>query len=304
MVLMEGITIKSIKASELAAFINKKLIGSDIEINIFATMNKPTKNSVIFARQYSKELVVKSKEINSLLVIACPEYAEKLNCSYIISSNPRLDFIRIITKYFAPEKQPSAIHPTAIIEAGAKIGRNVTIGAHCFIGEDVTIGDNTEIHHNVTILGKVNIGKDCFIKSGAVIGEEGFGFEYDESGAPEHFPHLGRIEIGDRVFIGANTTIERAALDVTKLCDDVKVDDLVQIGHNTITGKNSSITSGVVLCGGAIVGEGCWIAPNSSVIQRINIGNGGYVGLGSVVLSNVGENSVVVGVPAKLLKKK
>ena len=91
-----------------------------------------------------------------------------------------------------------------MIEQGVGLGQGVYVGANCYIGKDVNIGDNTEIHHNVVILGNVSIGRDCYIKSGAVIGEEGFGFEVNEEGIPEHFPHTGKIEIGNNVFIEYN----------------------------------------------------------------------------------------------------
>ena len=117
-----------------------------------------------------------------ILVIAINGYQNKLKCPHILSANPRLDYLRVIDYFFISKEKKKGIHPSAVIEQGVGLGQGVYVGANCYIGKDVNIGDNTEIHHNVVILGNVSIGRDCYIKSGAVIGEEGFGFEVNEEG--------------------------------------------------------------------------------------------------------------------------
>jgi UDP-3-O-[3-hydroxymyristoyl] glucosamine N-acyltransferase len=108
----------------------------------------------------------------------------------------------------------------------------------------------------------------------------------------------------DGVWLGACTTIERATLGTTRLCANVKVDDLVQIGHNTTTGANTLIMANTVICGGAFIGRDCWIAPNSVIKQKVHIGNRVTVGLGAVVIRDVPDGVVVAGVPAKPLQGK
>lgn len=291
-----------VKASLIADFLGKNLVGQNLEIEYPADMMEAKTGALTFATKLNEEFIIKANKNRDFLVIANQELDTKLLCPHILVDNARLDFIRIVIEYFYKAPQ-TKIHPTCIIEPGAKIGENVTIGVHSYIGSEVVIGDGTIIMNNVSISGSVIIGEDCWIKSGAVIGEEGFGFEPGLDLKPKHFPHIGRIELGDRVFIGANSTIERASLSVTRLCDDVKVDDLVQIGHNTFIGNNTMIASGAVICGGTIVGENSWVAPNSSIKQKLKIGDNSVIGLGSVVIRDVCEEDIVAGNPAKSIKK-
>ncbi|NVO11256.1 MAG: UDP-3-O-(3-hydroxymyristoyl)glucosamine N-acyltransferase [Bacteroidales bacterium] len=290
-------------SSKIATFLSKKLFGSDFEIYSYSDLSLIKENSIVFAKKFDEDLVSKFNSYNNLLAIVNEEYSNKLSCSFIISDNPRLDFLRVISKFFLEEESVKSIHPTAIIDDGAIIGLNVSIGPYCYIGKQVIIGDNTTICSNVTITSPVNIGKNCFIKSGAVIGQSGFGFEYNENGIPEQFPHVGTIEIGNNVYIGANTAIDRGTLGCTKISDNVKIDNLVHIAHNIIIEKNSLIIAGVTLCGGVLIGENCSIAPNSTIKQKIKIGRNSIVGLGAVVLKDVEDNSIVVGNPAKKMIK-
>src|SRR5262249_24221694 len=157
--------------------------------------------------------------------------------------------------------------------------------------------------HNVVISDRTRIGHGCFVKSGAVIGETGFGFCLDEQGVPLQMPHFGAVVIGDGVSIGANTTIEGGIFDDTILCDNVKVDDLVQVGHNAYIATGVRIAAGTVLCGAVRVEEGTWIAPNVTVLERVQIGKRAFVGIAANVLKNVPDGTVVVGNPAKKLNK-
>lgn len=293
----------NITCSKAARLINRELLGGDIVITHLSSMANIDKRCITFAKSVDEDFINKANEISELFVIAGPEYKDLLSCPHVISQNPRLDFIRVLRKFFAEPRKTRTIHPTAIIEDGAVIGAEVSIGANCYIGAGVSIGEGSEIHHNVVIIGKVAIGRDCIIKSGAVIGEEGFGFECDEHGEPLRFPHVGKVVIGDDVFIGANSTVERATIDETVIGNNVKIDDLVQIGHNCKVGDNTMIAAGTITCGGVTIGRDCWVAPNVSIRQRLTVGDGGYIGLGSVVINDVAAGKVVVGVPAKELNK-
>lgn len=294
---------KKVLCSEIAAFIGSKLIGEDRAITKPSSMKNVSDSCVVYAKTLDKCFLSKANSISNIFVVASVQYKEQLTCPHILSNNPRLDFIKIVKQFFLSTDTNFVIHKTAVVEEGAKISSNVSVGANCFIGKEVVVGSGTRIHHNVVIVGDVNIGKDCVIKSGAVIGEEGFGFEYDENGVPLHFPHRGEIIIGNGVFIGSNSTVERATIDKTIINDNVKIDDLVQIGHNCFVDENTMVMAGSILCGGATIGKNCWIAPNVSIKQKLNIGDNAYIGLGSVVLRDVLPGVTVAGVPAKELKK-
>lgn len=290
------------KASEIAHFLNLSLNGGDIEIDHFAELSNIDDHSLLFAKKYTVENVARLNTHTDTLAIVTPEFNGQLRCSYLCSANPRLDYIRALTRFFAPERKTVGIHPTAVVEPGAQVGADVTIGAHCYISAGAVIGDRTIIHPNVIIDNHVRIGHDCEIKSGAVIGQEGFGFENDEHGVPLHFPHFGNVVIGNHVFIGSNSTVERAALGSTRIDDNVKIDDLVQVGHNSHIGRNSMITVGAIICGGAILEDGAYIAPNANIKEKVVVGRGSLVGLGAVVLKDVEEGRVVAGNPAKILR--
>ncbi|MEG1723987.1 MAG: UDP-3-O-(3-hydroxymyristoyl)glucosamine N-acyltransferase [Anaerovoracaceae bacterium] len=291
------------KSSEIASFLKKELVGNDICITSFSTISSPLSNTVVFANKFSIDFLQKLAR-NDILAIIPPTYTNEceLECSYVISDHPRLDYLRIINKYFYP-KVKHQIHPTSVIEDGAKLGENVNIGAHCYIGAEVSIGNNTFIAPNVIIDGKTFIGTECYIKSGSVIGQTGFGFERNSEGIPEYFPHLGVIKIGNCVHIGANNTIDRATLGETIIEDYVKTDNLVHIAHNDVIRKASLITAGVIFSGGVELGAYSWMAPNSCVKEKVKLGQNSFVGLGGVVIKNVEENTIVIGNPAKKLIK-
>lgn len=272
-------------------------MGDNIEIKGFSSLSNLVDSTVVFAKKYTKEYAEILNNAQNVLAIVCVGY-EDITIPHIVSPNPRLDFLRVVETFFAEKDIPAEIHPTANIEEGAIIGKNVSIGAHCHIGSKVIIGDNTIILPNCSLYGKVTIGSNCYIKPGVVIGGPGFGFEYDENGVPVHFPHTGEVIIGNHVYIGANATIDRATIDATIIEDNVKIDNIVHIAHNCKIHANSMIIAGAILCGGDEIGEGSWIAPNSSIHQQVKIGDHCTVGLGSVVLKNVKAGRTVFGNPA------
>jgi UDP-3-O-[3-hydroxymyristoyl] glucosamine N-acyltransferase len=237
------------------------------------------------------------------LAICDAATAQQTTVPTIAVQRPRLGFVRVLQRFFAEPVQ-SGVHPTAIVDPKARIAGGVSIGAFARVGAGVSIGPDCVIGSGVALEGEVALGPRCLVKPNSVIGAPGFGFEREDDGTPIHFPHLGRVVLEAEVWIGSCSTIERATLGETRLCHGVKVDDLVQIGHNVLVGANSLIMANAVLCGGAVIGEGCWIAPNSAVRQRVRIGDRATVGLGAVVIQDVPPDTVVAGVPARPLPVK
>lgn len=288
-------------AHDIAAMLGKELMGENIPVFGCAAIQEAQGGQCVFAKVFKEDYLNRLNQYQNLAIVT-ETYDRKLHCPYIVCDNPRLAFIRVLRKFFYIE-DPHMIHETAIIGENVILGQNVEIGAYSVLSGDVTIGDNTSIGNHVTITGPVAIGKDCRIKSGAVIGEEGFGFERDENGMCIHFPQIGRIEIGNGVFLGANSTVERAALEVTKIEDGAAIDDLTQVGHNVHIGKGSSVACGAVLCGGVRLGRECQIAPNACVRQQLSVGDNSLIGLGAVVIRDVPDHAVYVGNPAKPMQK-
>ena len=160
------------------------------------------------------------------------QYADK---AILFSENPKLTFARICRKFFEQRKVPT-IHPSADISKEASVHASTGIGANCVIGKS-TIGANCEIRANTIIGDEVTIGESVLIDYGAILGSQGFGYYKNQENQIESFPQLGGITIGDGVYIGANTTIDRGTLDDTVIGNGSKIDNLVHIAHNAVIGK-------------------------------------------------------------------
>lgn len=215
--------------------------------------------------------------------------------------NPKRALAMVGNAFFV-HKHKAGIHPTAVVDENAVIGENVTIGAFAVIGR-ATIGERTVISPFVRVYDDVTIGRECFVKEGAVIGGVGFGFERDESGNWFRFPQIGGVRIGDHVDIGSNTCIDRGALSDTILEDHVKVDNLCHIAHNAHISKNAVIVACAEISGSCVVGENSWVGPNACIRDQRNVGNNTVIGMGAVVVKHIGDNEVWAGNPAKQFGK-
>tara|TARA_B100000949_G_scaffold181970_1_gene163213 strand:- start:127 stop:1065 length:939 start_codon:yes stop_codon:yes gene_type:complete len=301
-----------ISIKKIAKFLKTSYTGKDFDITSLSSLNNVKNNSLLFYSELAnyqfkiKDNVnydlKKLEKFKNIALITTDEIKNKINIPIISSENPRLDFQRVAMKFFTEDEFSPGIHKTAVVEKSSTIGKDVYIGPHCYIGNNVKIGDKTKILANVCIYGKTQIGSNSVILSNTTIGSEGFSFYFD---ADEffHFPHLGSVLIGDNVWIGSNCTVEKSQIDQTIIEDHVKIDDIVHVGHNSIVKKATQITAGSVISGRAKIGKGCWIAPNSVIDAGCEIGDGCIVGTASLVMSNFPKNSVIVGSPARLLKK-
>lgn len=294
-----------ITAKDVASFLALPLYGdAELTIGGFSKLDELKPNTVVFAKKYRDDFIGLLNDNPAVLAIVTEEYRDKLRCSYIVSGNPRLDFIRILTHFFEPKIPKGCIHPSAVIEDGAIISPDAVIGPLCFVSSTSIIGSRTILHASVTVDNGTIIGDNCEIKSGVVLGQSGFGFERDRQGYPIKFPHFGKVIIGNNVYIGANTAVDRGTLGDTIIEDNVKIDNLVHVAHNCHIGEGSFVIACTILGGGTQIGKNCWIAPNVSVKEQTHINDGALVGLGAVVLKEVEPNTVVVGNPAKILNKK
>lgn len=217
------------------------------------------------------------------------------NKCLLIHHNPKFFFSKLVNAALGNEKE-FGIHPTASIHPKASIHPNCFIGAHCVIGH-CQIGEGTIIYGNCNIYDNVTIGKNVIIDAGAVIGAAGFGYVRDDDGFPIQFPQLGGVLIEDDVEIGANTCIDRGALEDTIIRKGAKIDNLVHISHNVEIGKYTYIISQTVVAGSTKIGEKCWIAP-SYIMNKIKIGDNVTIGLGAVVLKSVKSGETYLGNPA------
>jgi UDP-3-O-[3-hydroxymyristoyl] glucosamine N-acyltransferase len=236
--------------------------------------------------------------------------------------DPRLAIAQVIARLHPKRTPARRIHPTAVVGAGAalgeavaigpycsigegtRIGAGTTIGAGCAIGDDVEIGRDSTIHSRVTLYDRVSIGNRAVLHSGTVIGADGFGFVMRE-GKWENFPQIGRVEIGDDVEIGANCTVDRAALGVTSIGSGTKFDNMVHIGHNCRIGRNVIIVAQTGLSGGVIVDDYAVIGGQVGIGDKAHIESKAVIGSGAGILTSkiVRSGQTVWGTPARPLKE-
>ncbi|MCF7497175.1 hypothetical protein L3V35_19445 [Vibrio sp. L5-1] len=212
--------------------------------------------------------------------------------SYIISDNPEELFYKLhgilceSTDFYTSPSLSTfgdnlSIHSTAVVEDGVEIGNNVVIGANAVINKGSIIGNNV------------------VIEAGAIIGTQGFQVIYGNE-VPYLVKHVGGVKINDNVFIGANSCISNSLFDgYTEIGKSTKIDSLTFVAHNCRIGDNCVLTSGVVMAGSSTLDDGVWLAPNSVILNRINVGRESLVGSHSLVAKNVPDNTKVIGMPAR-----
>lgn len=283
---------QAVNAEWLSEKLGIKLIGVNNVIDRVDAADAAGVNSLCFAT--SEKWVRQSSAAG--LIICEPKHLTDIAASALLTNNPRLDFARALaliesTVGFMWKSEAAFVHHTAQIGSHSVISPGVRIGAHTIIGHHVVIGPEVEI------------GERCQIKSGAIIGEPGFGFERDENGVPIRLAHIGTVRIGNDVEIGSLNTVCRGTLGDTVISNGVKTDDHVHIAHNCKIGENAILTACVELSGSVSLGRGVWVAPSTTVLNQVTIGDGATLGIGSVVVRNVDAGVTVFGNPARVISK-
>lgn len=219
--------------------------------------------------------------------------------------DPRAACAKVIPMLHAIPQPPRGIHPAALIGEDCVIGDGVSIGPLCVIGAGSRIGAGTVLYPGVHIYPGVEIGERVIIHSGAVIGADGFGFVF-ENGRYEKFPQVGRVVIGNDVEIGANCTIDRAALGVTSIGDGAKLDNMVHVAHNCRIGRHVVIAAQTGLAGGTVIEDYAVIGGQVGMGDNVTVKSGAVVGSGAGILSSKilrGGGEVWWGTPARPLKE-
>lgn len=237
--------------------------------------------------------------------------------------NPRLAFARAAT-FLKGAQVAGIIHNTAVIERSAMFGVDVSVGPHavigdakvgdgtaigagCFIASGVVIGSHCVLHPHVTVYAGTTLGDHVIVHAGAVLGADGFGYVRDpESGEYLQFPQQGTLMIEDRVEIGANTTIDRGALEETRIGKGTKLDNLVHVGHNCRIGSNVVIASQTGISGSCVIGDGAILGGQVGMGDHVTIGEDVILGGGAGILPHKnlrGPHQIFWGTPAKPLKR-
>ncbi|MCK5897209.1 MAG: UDP-3-O-(3-hydroxymyristoyl)glucosamine N-acyltransferase, partial [Cocleimonas sp.] len=262
---------------------------------------KKGKISFITGRKYLSQLTTCDA---SAIILSARLAVDYTGDNLLINKHPYLAYAKVIAA-FHPDKQTKAqIHPSSVIDPSASIADHVSIGANVVIGKEVriaqgvrisagsiinhhcSIGSHTQLHANVTLYKNTHIGQNTRLHSGVVIGSDGFGY------APDHgewykIKQVGNVIIGNDVEIGANTTVDCAALGSTIIEDGVKLDNLIQIGHNVHIGEHTAIAACVAIAGSAIIGKRCQIGGASAIAGHLTIADDVIITGMSMVISSI-----------------
>lgn len=258
----------------------------NIAVSSLATLATAKNDQIAFLAnsKYQNQL----KDTNAGAVIVAPDMADICPTNALIMANPYMGYAMTAQLLDSTPKPASDIHPSAVIDPSAKIAdgvaiganaviesgvnlaENVIIGAGCFIGKDTEIGANTKLWANISVYHNCIIGENCLIQANTVIGSDGFGYA-PHNGQWHKIPQLGRVVIGDRVEIGASTTIDRGALEDTIIETGCILDNQIQIAHNVILGENTAMAACSVVAGSSKIGKNCTMAGLVGVNGHIEV---------------------------------
>lgn len=279
----------SLTSGEIVNALGGRLLGlSELQIDGLAPLltAKPNQISFLSQARYQKQLV------DSLAgcVIVAPEFETKVvqRNSAIITNDPYVYFARLTQLWKRQHLKGvnSGVHPSAVVDPGAFVDNDAVIGPLCVVERGAVVGPGTVLKSRVTVGEDCIIGARCLIHSGVVIGADGFGFA-PHQGRWEKIEQLGAVRIGNDVEIGANTCIDRGALDDTVVEDGVKLDNLIQIGHNVHVGAHTAMAGCVGVAGSAKIGAHCTIGGGAVVLGHLTLADHVHISAASVVTRSI-----------------
>lgn len=307
-------------AGELAKFLGATIVG-DVQTPLsgMATPERARAEDLIYVDSQRHQRRAEGSEAECVLA---PVGLELKGKTTLFAENPKLAFAKAsawLLPKFAP---PVGVHATAIVASSARLGLNVSIGplvvieeeveigkgsiveAFCFLGRGSTIGEKCRLHPRVTLYANSRLAKGVELHSGVVIGGDGFGYVFGE-GRHWKFPQIGAVEIGDNVEIGCNTTIDRGSLGVTSIASGVKIDNLVQVGHNVTVGEHSILVSQTGISGSCSLGAGVTLGGQAGLGDHCKLEDGVTVGGQGGVLpgKTIRRGQTVWGTPARPLQR-
>jgi UDP-3-O-[3-hydroxymyristoyl] glucosamine N-acyltransferase len=320
MTLVRGRSVK-----EVAEFVQARVLGDEsVQLTGISSVQSAGPGDLVFVDD--EKHLCPALESRAGAVIAGDFATGKPSSKpLLLASQPRLAFACAAQLLCPRAEQKPGIHPSAIVHPSARTASNVTIEERVVIGEGATIGESTRIgagsvvgakaiigrncnlYPNVTIYPGVRLGDRVIVHAGAVLGSDGFGYVRDQAtGRYEKFPQIGKLEIEDDVEIGANTTIDRGALDVTRIARGTKIDNLVHIGHNCKIGEDVVIAAQTGLSGSAVLERGVVVAGQVGIADHVRIEAGAILGAQCGVPSKKvirGKGVVFWGTPARPIRQ-
>ncbi len=309
------------RVKELAAFLQAPFEGDgELELRRAAALDEAGAGDLSFVTRGRAWNLAAASPAGCLLVPL--DFDNSTHRTVVRTANPRAAVAKAIRKLHPRIEASPGIHPSAVlgpgavvapgahigpfvsIGVGARVGAGTFIDAGSAIGDYVVIGDRCTIHPHVTVYRDVTIGREVVLHSGVVIGADGFGYVLND-GIWENFPQIGRVEIGDRVEIGANACVDRAALGATRIGDGTKLDNMVHVGHNCQIGRNVVVAAQTGFSGGVIVEDYAVIGGQVGIGDKARIESGAVLGSGSGVLTSkiVRAGQPMWGTPARPLRQ-
>ncbi|MCM1079223.1 MAG: UDP-3-O-(3-hydroxymyristoyl)glucosamine N-acyltransferase [Bacteroidales bacterium] len=307
-------------AKQIAEFIQGRVEGDEnTTVNTFAKIDEGKPGAISFLSNTKYTHYIYETKSSIVLVDEGLKLDKEVRSTLIRVKNAYEAVARLLQLYESMKPKKKGIDPLAFIDSTAKIGKNCYIGPfvaigpnvvvgdgcaihpHVTVSEDAVIGEDTEIYSNVVIYHGCKIGNRCVLHAGCVIGADGFGFAPSENGYNK-IPQIGIVTIEDDVEIGANTCIDRSTMGSTFVRKGVKLDNLVQIAHNTDIGANTVMSSQVGVAGSTKVGEWCMFGGQVGISGHITIGDKVMLGAQSGVPGSIKDNQQLIGTPPMEMK--
>ena len=287
------------RTAEIAARLNGLLEGDpELEIRKASSLEDASIGDIAFLTKRT------GPDTSASCLLVRPDYTNSSSRTVIRVADPRVAFAQVLS-WLHPQRQPEpGIHPTSVVDPTAEIGDHCHIGPHCYVGPQARLGRGCVLRANVTLYERVTLGDRVIVHAGAVIGADGFGFVI-ANGQYEKFPQVGTVEIGDDVEIGANCTIDRAALGVTRIGRGTKLDNLVHIAHNCQIGEHVVIAAQTGLAGGVTIGDWAVIGGQVGMGDKVRVESRAVIGSGAGILSSkiVHAGTPMWGTPARPLRE-
>ncbi|WP_315404511.1 UDP-3-O-(3-hydroxymyristoyl)glucosamine N-acyltransferase [Hoylesella saccharolytica] len=302
-------------ARQIAQVINGEIIGNEnVTVNSFSKIEEGKPGSISFLANPKYTHYIYNTKASIVLIDKNAILEKPVETTLIKVDNAYECIAKLLQMYEATKPKKTGIDPLAFVSTNAKIGKNCYIGAFAYVGDNVSIGDNTQIYPHTTICENTTIGESCtlypnvtvyhgsligdrvILHAGSVIGSDGFGFAPSTNGY-DKIPQIGVVTIENDVEIGANTCIDRSTMGSTYIRKGVKLDNLVQIAHNTDIGEHTVMSAQVGVAGSTKVGQWCMFGGQVGLAGHIVIGNKVFLGAQSGVPGNIKDNQQLIGTP-------
>ena len=285
---------KSFNLADLEKILDAKLVGNpECVVDNIATITNSNDTSISFItnKKYTQHL----NDSKAAAVIVSSDFKIKKDGNYLKCDDPYSAYAKLTHVFKSSDHDLPFIHPSAVISEDSEIDENVYIGPNVFIGPNCKIKKNVKINANCSIVKNVTIGEDSLIHHGSVLGSDGFGFAPSKNGYTK-IEQFGGLQIGKKVEVGANCTIDRGALDNTVIGDGVIFDNQIHIAHNVMIGKNSAIAASCAIAGSSVIGENFQMGGLSGVLGHLKICDNVKVGAHTLITKNIDEPGEYIGI--------